>query len=148
VCVETIKASGGSTSVAGYSGTPLARKLGLKPGIKAFFHQAPPAVLGELEPALAGIAMVRSLEPELDFILGFASLKSGLTKDLAVWKRHLAKTGCLWVSWPKRTSGIETDLTDHVVRAIGLKAALVDVKVCAVDAQWSALKFVYRKSDR
>ena len=134
--------------MAGYSATPLGKKLGLKPGIKAFFHDAPRAVVGALKPALAEVKMMRSLEPELDFILGFARSKSELTRDFAAWKRHLAKSGCLWVSWPKKTSGIETDLTDDVVRAVGLKAALVDVKVCAVDEQWSGLKFVYRKSDR
>jgi len=134
--------------VAGYSGTPLARKLGLKPGLTAFFHDAPPAVLRELKAALADVTLVRSLQPELDFILGFASSKSALTRNFAAWKKHLAKSGGLWVSWPKRTSGIETDLTDQVVRAVGLKAALVDVKVCAIDEQWSGLKFVYRKSDR
>jgi hypothetical protein len=135
-------------AVAGYSGTPLAKKLGLKPGLKAFFHGAAPAVISELKPALADIKLVRLPEPELDFILGFARSKSELTKDFSLWKRHLAKSGCLWVAWPKKASGIETDLTDNVVRAVGLKAALVDIKVCAVDERWSGLKFVHRRSDR
>jgi hypothetical protein len=134
--------------MAGYSGTPLARKLGIKPGMKAFICGAPAAVVAELEPALADVKMVRSLEPDLDFIFGFARAEANLRKDFTAWKRHLAKSGCIWVSWPKKTSGLATDLTDGVVRAVGLKSALVDVKVCAVDQQWSALKFVYRKSDR
>jgi hypothetical protein len=134
--------------LAGYSGTPLARKLGIKPGIKAFFRDVPAAVVAQLAPALADVRMVRSLEPELDFIFGFARAEADLRKEFAAWERHLAKTGCIWVSWPKKTSGVVTDLSDAVVRAIGLKSALVDTKVCAVDEQWSALKFVYRKADR
>ena len=134
--------------MAGYSGTPLAKKLGIKSGMKAFLSGAPGTIVAELEPALADVKMVRSLEPELDFIFAFARAESDLRKDFAGWKKHLAKSGCIWVSWPKKTSGLATDLTDTVVRAIGLKSALVDIKVCAVDEQWSALKFVYRKSDR
>jgi hypothetical protein len=134
--------------LTGYSGTPLARKLGIKPGMKAFFCGAPAAVVAQLKPALAEVRIVRSLEPELDLIFGFARRASDLRKEFAAWRRHLAKSGCIWVSWPKKTSGIETDLTDAVVRAVGLKGSLVDIKVCAVDEQWSALKFVYRKVDR
>jgi hypothetical protein len=133
--------------VAGYSGTPLAKKLGLKPGLKAFLDGAPPTVVSELKRALADVTLVRSLEPELDFMLGFWRSKSALTKDFLLWKRHLAKSGCLWVAWPKKASGTETDLTGNVVRAVGLKAALVDIKVCAIDDQWSGLKFVHRKGD-
>jgi len=116
--------------------------------MKAFFSGAPAAVVAELEPALADVRLVASLEPDLDFIFGFARADPDLRKEFAAWKRHLAKSGCIWVSWPKKTSGLATDLTDAVVRAIGLKSSLVDIKVCAVDEQWSALKFVYRKSDR
>jgi hypothetical protein len=134
--------------MAGYSGTPLARKLGIKPGMKAFLHGLPRTIIVELKPALAQVKLTSTLEPELDFIHGFAHSKSELKKNFPIWKRHLAKSGCLWVSWPKKTSGLETDLTDVAVREIGLNAALVDIKVCAVDEQWSGLKFVYRKSDR
>jgi hypothetical protein len=134
--------------VAGYSKTPLAKKLGLKPGITALFHDAPATVLAELAPALGHVTLVRSLTPGLDFILGFARSKAGLTRDFAAWKKHLAKSGCLWIAWPKKVSGVETDLTDNVVREIGLKGALVDIKVCAVDEQWSGLKFVHRKGNR
>jgi hypothetical protein len=134
--------------VAGYSGTPLAKKLGIKPGMTAFLHAAPAPVMAELGAALGEVQIARSLQPELDMILGFVRSKSELKRDLARWKKHLAKSGCLWVSWPKKASGLETDLSDTVVREIGLQAALVDTKVCAVDTTWSGLKFVYRKNDR
>jgi hypothetical protein len=134
--------------MAGYSEIPLATKLGIKPGIKAFFHSPPKSVLAELKPTLTDVEVTRSLSPELDFILGFVRSKSELTKDFPVWKQHLSKSGCLWIAWPKKTSGLETTLSDTIVRDIGLKASLVDIKVCAVDEQWSGLKFVYRKGDR
>jgi hypothetical protein len=134
--------------MAGYSEIPLATKLGIKPGIKAFFHSPPKSVLAELKPALTDVEVTRSFSPELDFILGFVRSKSELTKDFPVWKQHLSKSGCLWIAWPKKTSGLETTLSDTIVRDIGLKASLVDIKVCAVDEQWSGLKFVYRKGDR
>jgi hypothetical protein len=134
--------------MAGYSEIPLATKLGIKPGIKAFFHSPPKSVLAELKPALADVELTRSLSPKLDFILGFVRSKSELTKDFPVWKKHLSKSGCLWIAWPKKTSGLETTLSDTIVRDVGLKASLVDIKVCAVDEQWSGLKFVYRKGDR
>jgi hypothetical protein len=134
--------------MAGHSEIPLAKKLGIKPGIKAFFHSLPESVLAELKPALTDVELTRSLSPELDFILSFVRSKSELTKDFPVWKKHLSKSGCLWIAWPKKTSGLETTLSDIVVRDIGLKASLVDIKVRAVDAQWSGLKFVYRKGGR
>ena len=136
------------SQMAGYSGTPLAKKLGIKPGMKAFLHGPTKTVLAELKPALADAKLAATLEPELDFILGFVRSKSELARDFAIWKSHLAKSGCLWIAWPKKTSGLTTDLTDGVVREVGLNASLVDVKVCAVDEQWSGLKFVYRRRDR
>jgi hypothetical protein len=134
--------------MAGYSEIPLAKKLGIKPGIKAFFHSPPESVLAELKPALTEVELTRSLAPELDFILSFVRSKSELTKALPVWKKYLSKSGCLWIAWPKKTSGLVSTLSDTVVRDVGLKASLVDIKVCAVDEQWSGLKFVYRKGDR
>jgi hypothetical protein len=134
--------------MAGYSEIPLATKLGIKPGIKAFFHSPPKSVLAELKPALADVELTRSLSPKLDFILGFVRSKSKLTKDLPVWKKHLSRSGCLWIAWPKKTSGLASTLSDTIVRDIGLKESLVDIKVCAIDEQWSGLKFVYRKGNR
>jgi hypothetical protein len=114
-------------------------------------HESVPArdsIRDELEPALAHVKLTATLEPDLDFIHGFARSKSRLREDFPAWKRHLAKSGCVWVSWPKKMSGLETDLTDTVVREVGLNAGLVDTKVCAIDDQWSGLKFVYRNGDR
>jgi hypothetical protein len=141
-------------------GIPLAKKLGLKPAIRAHFDSVSTTVRQELKSALVDVKLVKSLETELDFILGFATLQAELKKKVPIWKSHLSKTGQLWIAWPKKswkksskktskkTSGVATDLTDQIVREIGLKASLVDVKVCAIDAQWSGLKFVYRKADR
>jgi hypothetical protein len=134
--------------MAGYSRTPLAKKLGIKPGATTFVENLPAAVRADLEPALAKTGIMKSLGPEIDFILGFATSKAALKTDFARWKMSLSKTGCLWAAWPKKTSAIETDLTDNVVREIGLAASLVDVKVCAIDEQWSGLKFVLRRADR
>jgi len=134
--------------MAGYSGTPLAKKLGIKPGTTAFFYNCPRTVLAELKPALPGVKITQSLQADTDFILAFSSSEAELNKNFPSWKKHLAKNGCLWVSWPKKTSGLKTGLADYVVREIGLKKSLVDVKVCAIDEQWSGLKFVYRKADR
>jgi hypothetical protein len=134
--------------MAGYSGTPLAKKLGLKPGMKALFQNIPKTVLSELNPSLDDVEVTKSLQDDLDFIHAFTTSKASLKKDFSAWKKHLSKTGCIWVSWPKKASNLETDLSGDIVREIGLKAALVDIKVCAVDDQWSGLKFVYRKEDR
>ena len=134
--------------MAGYSEIPLAKKLGIKPGTKAFFHRPPESVLAELKPALTEVELTRALTSELDFILSFVRSKSELTKDFPVWKNHLSKYGCLWIAWPKKTSGLASTLSDTIVRDIGLKESLVDIKVCAIDEQWSGLKFVYRKGDR
>jgi hypothetical protein len=134
--------------MAGYSGTPLAKKLGIKPGTKAFFQAAPKSVLAELKPALADVAVSKELAAELDFIHGFVASKAELKTSFPKWKRSLSKEGSLWVSWPKKASGLATDLDENVIRDTGLASSLVDVKVCAVDDTWSGLKFVYRKSDR
>ena len=134
--------------MAGYSGTPLAKKLGIKPGSSVFFHNPPKSVLAELKPALMEVKVTKALRPGMDFIHDFAISKAALKKDFTKWKKHLSKNGCLWISWPKKTSGMETDLTGDIVREIGLRASLVDIKVCAVNERWSALKFVFRKEDR
>ena len=134
--------------MAGYSGTPLAKKLGIKAGTSAWLIEMPASVKKELSKELASVKLVKAPSSSLDFIHAFVSTKADLKKGLPIWKKALAKTGALWISWPKKTSSLATDLTGDIVRELGLAAGLVDIKVCAVDDDWSGHKFVFRKEDR
>jgi hypothetical protein len=130
----------------GYSGAPLPKKLGIKEGFRVFLVDAPKDVRAELQSELAKCEIPR--HGPIDFAMVFTKSKSALTKEFARLAEQLAPAGMLWVSWPKKSSGVATDLDENVVRAIGLSAGLVDVKVCAVTAIWSGLKFVRRLKDR
>lgn len=135
-------------SPAGYSGTPLVRKLGIKAGARLALIGAPdgfPAELGELPEDVS--VRSRSRGP-LDVIVAFFVRRSDLESRLPVLARALDPAGGLWVAWPKRASGVETDLSENVVRGLGLTGGLVDNKVCAIDEVWSGLRFVYRIRDR
>ena len=134
--------------MAGYSGTSLVKKLGIKPGFDVAFVNAPEDFVKQLD--LPSDANVRSHSKarDLDFILVFVKSQKTLTTAFVQYSRKIRANGMLWMSWPKKTSGVQTDLTENIVRDIGLAAALVDVKVCAVDDVWSGLKFVYRLRDR
>lgn len=132
----------------GYSGTPLPKKLGIKPGFHVCLIEAPSDVRAELKAALGGCAEVSAETSQLDFAMLFTKSKAGLTKDVKRISKQLASAGMLWVSWPKKSSGVATDLDENKVREIGLAAGLVDVKVCAVTEIWSGLKFVRRLKDR
>jgi len=132
----------------GYSRTPLPKKLGIKDGFRVRFVAAPAEVLAELKEALATCQLVRDQRGELDFAMMFTKSKAELTREFRTISRLLAPAGMLWVSWPKKSSGVVTDLDENVVRNIGLAAGLVDVKVCAVTDIWSGLKFVRRLKDR
>ena len=134
--------------MAGYSGTPLVKKLGIKPGFDVAFVNAPENFVKQLD--LPSQVNVRSLlkSKELDFMLVFVKSHKILTNAFAQYARKIRPNGLLWVSWPKKASGVQTDLTENVVRDVGLAAGLVDVKVCAIDEVWSGLKFVYRLKDR
>jgi|SRR5271157_2484613 len=134
--------------MAGYSGTPLAKKLGIKDGFRVQFAGAPSEVLAELKPALAGCEEVRNGKAPLDFVQVFTRSKTELAKEFKRITPQLAPAGMLWVSWPKKSSGVATDLDENIVRETGLAAGLVDVKVCAVTEIWSGLKFVRRVKDR
>jgi hypothetical protein len=129
----------------GYSGTPLPKKLGIKDGFRIALHNLPADVGSELEEAFAKCQLSRD---RLDFAMIFVKSQSELEKHFSRFSKKLAPTGMLWVSWPKKTSGVPTDLNENVVREIGLEAGLVDVKVCAVTEIWSGLKFVIRLKDR
>jgi hypothetical protein len=130
----------------GYSGTPLPKKLGIKEGFRVCLVDAPADVRAELKAELAKCEGPR--RGPLDFAMVFTKSKGALPKTFARVAEQLAAAGMLWVSWPKKTSGVATDVDENVVRAIGLAAGLVDVKVCAVTEIWSGLKFVRRLKDR
>jgi hypothetical protein len=134
--------------MAGYSGTPLLKKLGIKPGLDVAFVNAPENFVKQLD--LPPDVNVRSLAKarDLDFILVFVKSQRILTTAFAQYSLKIKPNGTFWVSWPKKTSGVQTDVTENIVRDIGLAAGLVDVKVCAIDDVWSGLKFVYRLKDR
>lgn len=134
----------------GYSGTPLPKKLGIKPGFRVEFVSAPADVQAELRDPLTDCELRRDGEGKslLDFAMVFTKTQSELKKEFRRLAKLLAPAGMLWVSWPKKSSGVATDLDENKVREIGLAAGLVDVKVCAVTEIWSGLKFVRRLKDR
>jgi hypothetical protein len=132
----------------GYSGTPLFKKLGIKDGFRVRFVAAPPDAMVELKAALSRCEVIREAKTPLDFEMVFTKSRAELTKEFKQAAKLLAPAGMLWVSWPKKSSGVATDLDENIVREIGLAAGLVDVKVCAVTEVWSGLKFVRRLKDR
>ena len=137
--------------MAGYSGTPLAKKLGIKDDFRAALLHVPDEVKTELRDALGKCRLQRisgDTGRDLDFILLFAKSRAGLELELLPAAKALAPAGMLWISWPKKSSGVPTDLTEDVIRQSGLDAGLVDVKVCAVTDVWSGLKFVIPVKNR
>jgi len=137
-----------SATSAGYSGTPLPRKLGIKAHARVGLIGAPydfDEVLGALPP---GVSVRRRARGTFDVIVVFVQKRSELERRLPVLKKALDQAGGLWVAWPKRSSGVATDLGERIVRELGLASGLVDNKVCAIDATWSGLRFVYRLADR
>jgi len=133
---------------AGYSGKPIAAKLGIREGLRvAFLHE--PAHYRSLLGALPrGVDIVGPRAGDLDLVQLFVTKRRDLLRDFPRARNRIRRTGALWVSWPKQSSPLKGDLTGDDVREIGLAGGLVDVKVCAVDEDWSALKFVYRLKDR
>ena len=131
--------------MAGYSGTPLPKKLGIKENFRTMLVEMPASVRKELGSTLAACTEEKSA---LDFAMIFVTRQSDLKKQFPKVAKQLAPAGMLWVSWPKKSSGVASDLDENLVRNIGLDAGLVDVKVCAVDEIWSGLKFVIRVKDR
>ena len=134
--------------MAGYSGKPLVQKLGIKPEMHIAIVNAPRGygrVLGKLP---SRVTRKASAVGPLDFVQFFTTERRELERRFAALARALAPAGMLWISWPKKSSGVTTDLTEDVIRASGLAHGLVDVKVAAVDEVWSGLKFVRRVKDR
>jgi hypothetical protein len=134
--------------MAGYSSRSLAEKLGIKPGVVVTALDAPPTYIRQLQPVPADVTFVNRLGKQARFIHCFVTRRSELEKEFPAVSRSLADEGIAWISWPKKAAKTETDLTEDVVREIGLRVGLVDVKVCAVDELWSGLKFVRRLADR
>lgn len=130
---------------AGYSGTPLPKKLGLDGKKNLLFDQAPTSVLKEL--GLKRAPRFSNSSP-VDFGLVFTKSQAELKEKFRNLTPRLDPAATLWISWPKKTSGVATDLNENIVRELGLAAGLVDVKVCAIDETWSGLKFVFRLKDR
>jgi hypothetical protein len=131
----------------GYSGTPLPKKLGIKPGFHVQLVNVPDEVRAELSDALAECSIDKR-KSSLDFVMLFTRSRLELAREFSRMNKHLASAGMLWVSWPKKSSGVVTDVDENSVREIGLAAGLVDIKVCAVTDVWSGLKFVRRIRDR
>jgi hypothetical protein len=134
--------------VAGYSATPLAKKLGIKEGNRVAFPSAPAgfdALLGELP---SGVNVRSRVSGRLDVIVFFTKSRGELERRLRVLRRAMDPAAGLWIAWPKRSSGVETDMTEDVARELGLANRLVDNKVCAIDETWSGLRLVIRLEDR
>src|ERR1039457_2884894 len=121
----------------GYSGTPLPKKLGMKDGFHVSPIDAPPDVIAELKQSLDKCELASDSKQAVDFAMVFTKSSAALTKEFKRISRQLTPAGMLWISWPKKTSGVPTDLNENLIRAIGLAAGLVDVKVCAVTDVWS-----------
>ena len=134
--------------MAGYSGTPRSKKLGIKPGTRFCFVNAPPNYPALLEPLPADVAIVGDESDALDLVHGFVKSRAELVALIHLYKKRIKQDGAIWVSWPKKASKIVTDVTENTVRDVALPLGLVDIKVCAVDEVWSGLKLVIRKENR
>ena len=134
--------------MSGYSGTPLAKKLGIRAHARLFVRAAPDNYRELLAPLPEGVQSVRRIDARTDLIHLFATRAAPLARALAAARRAMRMDAVIWVSWPKRLSGVDTDISENDVRALALPLGLVDVKVCAVDDTWSGLKLVLRKSER
>jgi hypothetical protein len=134
--------------VAGYSGTALTQKLGIKPGARVALVRAPEGFECALDPMPDGARLRHQARGKHDVVLFFATRLAELERRFDTLARATFYEGGLWIAWPKRTAGVATDLRESTVREVGLAHGLVDNKVCAVDDTWSGLRFVYRLRDR
>jgi hypothetical protein len=133
---------------AGYSGTPLAQKLSLKDGLRTWWWAMPDSVRAEIERDGVAVQRLDMPEPPIDAAHIFVTKRAVLDCELRLLLPLLAPAGFIWVSWPKKAAKVPTDITEDIIREVALPLGLVDVKVCAVDATWSGLKLVIRKSAR
>lgn len=132
----------------GYSGTPLAKKLSLKDGLRMWSEGMPASVREEIEAEDVQLRLLDDLEPPIDAAHVFVTQRADLEARLNQLLPLLDPAGMIWVSWPKKASKVPTDITEDVIRKVALPMGLVDVKVCAVDAIWSGLKLVIRRQNR
>lgn len=133
---------------AGYSGTPLAKKLGVKDGSKVLVVGAPEGYIKLLEPFPVAVQFVSKLSKSVDIVHIFTDQKAELQKALTAFRKTLGPTAMVWVSWPKKSAKVPTDITEDTVRQVALPLGFVDIKVCAVTDVWSGLKLVVRKELR
>ena len=136
------------TPAAGYSGTPLVRKLGFAPGMRVHYANAPEhfdTLVGGLP---EGVRVLKRPAPQLDLAMLFVTERAALARGLQTLQPRLQPAGMIWVAWPKKAAKVPTDVTEDVVREVALPRGLVDVKVCAIDEVWSGLKLVIRKQLR
>ena len=134
--------------MAGYSGTPLPKKLGIKENQRVALINEPVGFREQLGSLPASVHIVKRLSSPLDLVLLFVDQEKALAKRFRELVRQLSPNGMIWVAWPKKSSGVSTDLIFDRVQRIGLNCGLVDVKICAIDDVWSGLKFVIRLKDR
>lgn len=134
--------------MAGYSGTPLAQKLGIKPDVTVIVMNEPAVYRKLLGQTAKGVTFLDRVGSGCGFIHLFTTRRSELENQLKKLRSKIADTGVLWVSWPKKSAGVPTDVTEDVIRAVALPLGFVDVKVCAVDETWSGLKLMIRRENR
>ena len=134
--------------MAGYSETPLPQKLGIKPGMIVVAIDPPENYRKLLGPIPSGVNFATRSVGNTRFVHFFATRRSELAKQLPILRKKIADDATIWVSWPKKSSGVATDITEDVIRAVALPLGLVDIKVCAVDETWSGLKLMIRRENR
>ncbi len=134
--------------MAGYSATPLAKKLGIDVGSRIYLSDAPKNYLTLVAPLPEGIRVVRKIDGETDIVHIFSTERAHLAAALRATLKRIKPDGTIWVSWPKKSSKVSTDITENTIREVALPMGLVDIKVCAVDEVWPGLKLVVRKENR
>jgi hypothetical protein len=136
------------TASAGYSGTPLAKKLGISEGSHVLHVNAPRELPALLAPLPKSVSFDKRLSNQTDVIHIFGTRRADLAKQLATFRKNMRSDAAIWVSWPKKTAKVPTDITEDTIREVALPIGLVDIKVCAVSETWSGLKLVIRKELR
>jgi hypothetical protein len=137
-----------TSAPSGYSGTPLAKKLGYREGLVVHTRNAPENYASLLKPLPAAVEFVERPSGRVDLVHVFTTTAAALEKDLVQFRKQLKADAAIWVSWPKKASKVPTDITEDVIRSIALPLGFVDIKVCAVNEIWSGLKIVLRKELR